>query len=244
MTSRKHLSSDSLRTLAVHAGERPDPASGASAPAIVMSTTFIAEPDATFSVEGMNEDTPFIYTRWGNPTVAQLENKLAALEGAEGCIAFASGMAAVSALFMYSLSAGDQVVVSDVTYAATSEMANELLPRLGVEVIRANLSDLNEVAASVTNRTRLIYAETPCNPLLRLTDIAGLAEIARFVGARLAVDSTFATPFATRPLELGADYVIHSLTKYLGGHGDAIGGALLGRREELCLPEMRHEKVR
>ncbi len=234
MKFQKQVSTNSLRTLAVHAGECPDPASGASAPNIVMSTTFIAEPDATFSVEGMNDDTPFIYTRWGNPTVAQLERKLAALEGAEGCIAFASGMAAVSALFIYTLSAGDQVVVSDVTYAATSEMTNELLPRLGVEVVRANLSDLAELASVVTDRTRLIYVETPCNPLLRLTDIAAVAGIARSVGARLAVDSTFATPFATRPLELGADYVIHSLTKYLGGHGDAIGGALLGKREELA----------
>jgi methionine-gamma-lyase len=228
------VESTSLRTLAVHAGEKPDPVSGASAPNIVMSTTFIAEPDASFSVEGMDADTPFIYTRWGNPTVDQLERKLAALEGAEGCIAFASGMAAVSALFLHTLSSGDRVVVSDVTYAATSEMANELLPRLGVEVVRANLSDLDEVVSLVTPRTRLIYAETPCNPLLRLTDIAAVAEIAHSVGALLAVDSTFATPFATRPLTLGADYVIHSLTKYLGGHGDAIGGALLGRSEELA----------
>jgi len=234
MPTSDRFVSTSLRTLAIHAGEKPDPVSGASAPNIVMSTTYIAEPDATFSVEGMNDDTPFIYTRWGNPTVAQLESKLAALEGAEGCIAFASGMAAVSALFLHSLRAGDQVVVSDVTYATTSEMANELLPRLGVEVIRANLSDLDEVASVVTKRTRLVYAETPCNPLLRLTDIAAVAEIAHAAGARLAVDSTFATPFATRPLELGADYVIHSLTKYLGGHGDAIGGALLGRRDELA----------
>jgi methionine-gamma-lyase len=113
-------------------------------------------------------------------------------------------------------------------------MANELLPRLGVEVVRANLSDLDEVVSLVTPRTRLIYAETPCNPLLRLTDIAAVAEIAHSVGALLAVDSTFATPFASRPLTLGADYVIHSLTKYLGGHGDAIGGALLGRSEELA----------
>jgi methionine-gamma-lyase len=228
------LSSPSLRTLAVHAGEKPDPVSGASAPNIVMSTTFIAQPDASFSVEGLQEDTPFIYTRWGNPTVDQLERKLATLEGAEGCVAFASGMAAVTALFMHTLSSGDRVVVSDVTYAATSEMANELLPRLGVEVVRANLSNLDEVASLVTDRTRLIYAETPCNPLLRLTDIAAVAEIAHSVGAILAVDSTFATPFATRPLSLGADFVVHSLTKYLGGHGDAIGGALLGRSEELA----------
>ena len=223
-----------IQTLAVHAGEAPDPATGASAPNIVMSTTFIAAPDASFSVEGLDEETPFIYTRWGNPTVAQLERKLSALEGAEGCIAFASGMAAISALFLHTLSAGDHLVMSDVAYAAAAEMTNELLPRLGIEVTKANLADLDELRAALTPRTRLVYAETPCNPLLRLTDIAAAAEIAHAVGARFAVDSTFATPLATQPLALGADYVIHSLTKYLGGHGDAVGGALLGPADELA----------
>ena len=223
-----------IRTLAVHAGEEPDAATGASAPNIVMSTTFVAAPDASFSVEGMDEETPFIYTRWGNPTVSQLERKLAALEGAEGCIAFASGMAAISALFLHTLSAGDHLVMSDVAYAAAAEMTNELLPRLGIEVTKANLADLDELRAALTPRTRLVYAETPCNPLLRLTDIAAAAEIAHAVGARFAVDSTFATPLATQPLALGADYVIHSLTKYLGGHGDAVGGALLGPADELA----------
>jgi methionine-gamma-lyase len=223
-----------IQTLAVHAGEEPDPASGASAPNIVMSTTFIAPPDASFSVAGLDEETPFIYTRWGNPTVAQLERKLAVLEGAEGCVAFASGMAAVSALFLHVLSAGDHVVVSDVAYAATAEMTNELLPRFGIEVTKANLADLDELRAAITPRTRLVYAETPGNPLLRLTDIAAVAAVAHAAGARLAVDSTFATPLATQPLAFGADYVVHSLTKYLGGHGDAIGGALLGTADELA----------
>lgn len=223
-----------FRTLAVHAGEEPDPTTGASAPNIVMSTTFIAAPDASFSVEGFDEETPFIYTRWRNPTVAQLERKLAALEGAEGCIAFASGMAAISALFFHTLGAGDHLVMSDVAYAAAVEMANELLPRMGIGVTKVNLSDLDELRAAITPTTRLVYAETPCNPLLRLTDIAAVAQIAHAAGAKLAVDSTFATPVATRPLALGADFVIHSLTKYLGGHGDAIGGALLGPEDELA----------
>ncbi len=131
-----------IRTLAVHAGEEPDPATGASAPNIVMSTTFIAQPDASFSVEGLNEETPYIYTRWGNPTVDQLERKLAALEGAESCIAFASGMAAVSALLLHTLGSGDHVVVSDVTYAATAELTDDLLPRMGIAVSKVNLSDL------------------------------------------------------------------------------------------------------
>lgn len=223
-----------IRTLAVHAGEQPDPSTGASAPNIVMSTTFIAEPDASFSVEGLDEETPFIYTRWGNPTIDQLERKLAALEAAEACIAFSSGMAAVTALFLHTLESGDHVIVSDVCYAATAEMTSDLLPRMGISVTKVNLSDPDELRRAATPRTRLVYAETPCNPLLRLTDIGKVAEIAASAGARLAVDSTFATPVATKPLTLGADYVVHSLTKYLGGHGDAIGGALLGPAGELA----------
>jgi len=222
-----------MRTLAVHAGETPDPATGASAPNIVTSTTFIAAPDSSFSVEGFDDETPYIYSRWGNPTVDQLEKKLAALEGAEACIAFASGMAAISALFLHTLSAGDHLVMSDVAYAAAAEMTNELLPRLGIEVSKVNLSELDELRVALTPRTRLIYGETPCNPLLRLTDIAAVAEIAHAAGAKLAIDSTFATPIATCPLALGADYVVHSLTKYIGGHGDAIGGALRGPAAEL-----------
>jgi methionine-gamma-lyase len=217
-----------LRTKAVHAGERPDPATKAAAPNLVMSTSFIADADASFSVEGLEENAPFFYTRWSNPTVHQLERKLAELEGAEACIAFGSGMAAVTALFFYHLGHGDHLVISDISYAATAELTNDMLPRMGIKVAKVDMSDLDEVGEAVTDETKLVYVETPCNPILRLTDITAVAKIAREAGARLAVDSTFATPIATQPIDLGADYVIHSLTKYLGGHGDAVGGALLG----------------
>ena len=222
-----------IQTQAVHAGEKPDSVTKASSPNLVMSTTFIAEPNASFSVEGLEENAPFVYTRWGNPTVQQLERKLATLEGAECCIAFGSGMAAISALLLHKLSCGDHLLVSDIAYAGTSELTNELIPRMGIQVTKVNMSDLEAVRSAITLRTKLIFVETPCNPLLRLTDIAAISEIAKSVGAKLAVDSTFATPIATQPLMLGADYVIHSLTKYIGGHGDAIGGALLGPAEDL-----------
>jgi methionine-gamma-lyase len=198
-----------------------------------MSTTFIADPEVSFSVEGLTEDTPFFYTRWSNPTVDQLERKLSALEQAEACMAFASGMAAVSSLLLHILSAGDHLVISDVAYAATSEITNEIIPELGIRVTKVNMSNLDEVRAAVTPGTKLVYIETPCNPILRLTDIAAAAKIAHEAGAPLAVDSTFATPIATQPLTLGADYVIHSLTKYICGHGDALGGAILGRSEDI-----------
>ncbi|MDR3710633.1 MAG: aminotransferase class I/II-fold pyridoxal phosphate-dependent enzyme [Capsulimonadaceae bacterium] len=227
-------SAHGIQTTAVHAAEPPDPVTYASSPNLVMSTTFVADADATFSVEGLADDSPYFYTRWGNPTIDQLERKLRALEQAEGCIAFASGMAAVTAVFLSSLEAGDHVVLSDVTYAATAELAGDLLTGFGIKVTKVDASDLTAVEAAMTDRTKLVYIETPCNPLLRLTDIQAIAGIAHRVNAKLAVDSTFATPVATRPIALGADYVVHSLTKYIGGHGDALGGAVLGSAGDLA----------
>ncbi|MDR0613820.1 MAG: PLP-dependent aspartate aminotransferase family protein [Dysgonamonadaceae bacterium] len=222
------------QTKAIHAGEFPNPATGASAPDIVMSTTFITRADAAFSVEGMDENAGWIYTRWGNPTIRQLEEKLAALEEAETAVAFSSGMGAITALLFHLLRAGDHAVVGDVAYAALSELTNELIPALNIEITKVDTSDPEAVQAALKPNTRLVYVETPCNPLLRLTDIAAVAEIAHSAGAKLAVDSTFATPVATKPLLLGADFVIHSLTKYACGHGDALGGAVLGSKAELA----------
>jgi methionine-gamma-lyase len=221
------------QTKAIHAGEFPDPVTKASAPNIVMSTTFVTEADTGFSVEGMDESDAWIYTRWRNPTIRQLEEKLAAIEETETAIAFSSGMGAIVALLFHLLKSGDHAVISDVAYAALSEITNELIPELGIEITKVNTSDINAVSAAIKANTKLIYIETPCNPILRLTDIAAVATVAHEAGAKLAVDSTFATPMATRPLQLGADFVIHSLTKYLGGHGDALGGVLLGDKSDL-----------
>ncbi len=227
-------SSWNVDTLAVHAGEVPDPATKASSPNLVMSSTFLADPEASFSAEGSHGEDAYFYTRWANPTVTQLEKKLAALENAESAMAFASGMAAVNALFFHCLKPGDHLLLGDVVYAAVSETANDLLAELSIAVTRVDTSDLDAVRTGIRDNTRLVYIESPCNPILRLTDISAVAEIAHEAGARLAVDSTFATPVATRPIELGADFVVHSLTKYLGGHGDAVGGALLGPSEDLA----------
>jgi methionine-gamma-lyase len=223
-----------LQTLAVHAGEGPDPTTRASAPNLVMSTTFLIDPDIAFSAEELEPDAPFVYTRWGNPTVRQLEEKLAALEGAEAALALASGMAAVSALITHTLRPGDHLIMSDVAYAGASELVNDIVTRGGVEVSRVDLTDLPALEAALRPATRLVYAETPANPILRLTDVAAVAEVVHAHGARFVVDSTFATPVALRPVELGADYVLHSLTKYIGGHGDAVGGALLGPEQDIA----------
>jgi methionine-gamma-lyase len=233
MSNNKNNSFTGEQTKAIHAGETPDAVSGASAPNLVMSTTFVVDADAGFSVESMEENDTYVYTRWGNPTVHQLEEKLAVLENAETAVAFASGMGAISALLFHLLKAGDHAVISDVAYAALSEITNEMIPALGIAITKVNTSDPEAVQNAMRPNTRLVYIETPCNPLLRLTDIAAVAGIACRSGAKLAVDSTFATPVATRPLELGAHFVIHSLTKYLGGHGDALGGVILGKKEDL-----------
>ncbi|MEM8486429.1 MAG: PLP-dependent aspartate aminotransferase family protein [Bacteroidota bacterium] len=223
-----------IQTRAVHAGEQPDPSTGASSPNIVMSSTFVAGTDASFSIEGNDADAPFLYSRWANPTVAQLEQKLADLEGAEACVAFASGMGAIAGLMLHCLKAGDHLVMSDVAYAGASELTNDLIPRLGISVTKVDMSDLSNVEAALQPNTRLVYIESPCNPIMRLTDIASVAALCKASGAELAVDSTFASPIATQPIALGADYVIHSLTKYIGGHGDALGGAVLGASKTLA----------
>lgn len=223
-----------IRTRAIHAGEGPDPVTGASAPNIAMSTTFVLnEAGGSFSALNLSEDAPFIYTRWNNPTVYQLERKLADLEGGECAVAFSTGMAASVALFFHLLKAGDHLVVSDVAYAGVAEVVRDTLVKLGVNVTPADLSDLDDLRQALRPETKLVWAETPANPILRLTDIAAVAEVVHAAGAALAVDSTFATPVATRPLKLGADYVVHSLTKYIGGHGDALGGAVVGKTERM-----------
>jgi methionine-gamma-lyase len=214
--------------LAIHAGEAPDDQTGASSPNIVMSTTFKTQDAAAFSIKDFDGDMPYIYTRWGNPTVQQLQEKLRVLEGAESCLAFASGMAATSALLLGYLSPGDHLIVSDVQYAGSAELVRHTLPRFGIEVTPVDTSNSANIANAVQARTKLVFIETPINPILRLADIEAIAAVCRANDVRLAVDSTFASPVVTRPIELGADFVVHSLTKYIGGHGDALGGALLG----------------
>lgn len=224
-----------VQTRAVHAGEGPDQVTGASSPNLVMSTTFVLdEAGGSFSGLCSGGDERYVYSRWANPTVHQLEAKLASLEGAEAAVAFSTGLGAATALLFHLLAEGEHMVVSDVAYAGLAELVRDTLTRLGVEVTPADLSDLEDLRRALRPKTRLVWAETPANPILRLTDIRAVAEIAHGSGAALVVDSTFATPIATRPIELGADYVLHSLTKYIGGHGDALGGAILGRAEPLA----------
>jgi methionine-gamma-lyase len=218
------------QTNAIHAGEAPDRNTGASTPNIVMSSTYVVDEPISFSVNNMNEDTPYIYSRWSNPTNRQLEAKLCVLENAEQCLTFASGMAASSGILFSQLQSGDHIVISNTNYPGTAEIARDLLPKNGIEVTPVDTTDFSKIEMAIQSNTKIIWVETPSNPLLRITDIEAAADLAHKNNAILVVDSTFASPVATRPLALGADLVLHSLTKYIGGHGDALGGAVLGSR--------------
>jgi len=222
-------------TLAVHGGIQQDPVTGAIGPNIATSTNFAAEYGTVgFSAEGtVEEAVPFAYAREGHPNAAELEHKLALLEGAPAAVVFSTGIAAISGLILQLLEPGDHLLVSDISYAGTAEFTRGFLRRKGISVTVADMSDLDDVKAALRPGTRLVYAETPCNPVLKLADIAELAQLAHEHGAKLCIDGTFATPAVTRPLELGADFVVYSLTKYMGGHGDALGGAVLGDAEAI-----------
>ncbi len=228
--SDKNITSKGIKTQAIHAGESPDTDTGASTPNLVMSSTFVVDEEVSFSANNLTEETPFVYTRWSNPTTQQLEQKLAVLEQAEACIAFASGMAASAAVLLNHLSSADHLIISNTNYPGTAEFARDTLTRFGVEVTPVDTSELDKVEQAIRDNTRMIWIETPSNPLLRISDISAISTIARQQKALLVVDSTFATPIATRPITLGADLVVHSLTKYIGGHGDAMGGSVCGKQ--------------
>jgi methionine-gamma-lyase len=234
-------------TDAVHAGERPDPTTGAVDPPIVQATTF-THPSAAESarvVEALQagERDGYLYTRWGNPTIRALEEKLAALEGGEAALATASGMAAISTAILSVVQTGDHVVAARQLYSATYNLLAKVLPRFGVETTFVDPTDLGAFAGALRANTKLIYIETPSNPLLEITDIAGVVKLAEGAGVLTMIDNTFATPYNQRPLELGIDVVLHATTKYLSGHGDAMGGAVIGRREFIdhALMEMHRD---
>lgn len=227
---------DCMATMAVHAGEDADPVTGALSPNIAMSAAFKLPGfgGKLFDALTMESyDPPFAYGRWCNPTDRALEKKAAALEGGEAAIAFSTGMAAVAALLFTFLKSGDHIVASDVCYAGTQELIGRHLPRFGVSVSLIDSSRNDQISGAIRENTRMIYVETPANPILRLTDIAGTAEIAKKAGIPMAVDSTWAGPCIQRPIDLGARFVIHSVTKYLNGHGDALGGLIIGNKKDV-----------
>ncbi len=215
-------------TRAVHAGLTPDPYTGGVVPAIHQATTYVQSAPGDFVEE-------YDYSRSANPTRTALETALGELEGGSGT-AFASGMAAEHALITAHCDAGDHVVIPDDLYGGTYRLIDKVLARWGLRYTMVDQRDLDAVAAAVTPQTKLVWVETPTNPTLKVIDIAGV--VARAGDALVAVDNTFATPVNQRPLELGAGAVVHSTTKYLGGHSDAVGGAVIVADPAL------HEQVR
>jgi cystathionine gamma-synthase len=220
-----------LDTLAVHAGQPPDPATGAVNVPIYATSTY-AQDDVGRLRTGLGAG--YDYSRSGNPTRTALEECLAALEGGTRALAFASGMAAEDTLLRAVLQPGDHVVIPDDAYGGTYRLFARVLDRWGVTFTPAPVDDPDVIRAATTEKTRVVWLETPTNPLLTVADIAAAAEVARASAALLVVDSTFATPALQRPLELGADVVLHSTTKYLGGHSDVVGGALVVREDDLA----------
>lgn len=210
-----------LETLAVHAGNAVDPATGSVVPPIYLSTTFEREPDGGYRAG-------HVYTRSSNPNRKALEGAVAQLEGGAEALAFASGSAATHAVFQ-ALAPGDHVVAPHDAYYGTLRQLREVFAGWRLELDVVDMTDLHAVRRSLRPTTKVVWVETPSNPLLRVVDIARLAELAHSVGARCVVDNTWATPVLQRPFELGADVIMHSTTKYLGGHSDLLGGALVVR---------------
>ncbi len=213
-----------FRTRAIHVGQERDEATGAVVPPIHVASTFVQNE--------AGEWREFDYSRSGNPTRKNLETTLASLEGGCGALAFGSGMAA-TACVIASLSAGDHVVAAQDLYGGTYRLLHKVTDRAGIKFTHVDTTNAANVAAAITPATRLVWIESPGNPLMSITDIAACGDIAHQHGALLAVDSTFATPVLTRPLELGADVVMHSATKYFGGHSDLVGGVLVVRDQTL-----------
>ncbi|MEK8172347.1 cystathionine gamma-synthase [Streptomyces sp. M19] len=210
----------SFETLAIHAGQEADPLTGAVVPPIYQVSTYKQD-----GVGGLRNG--YEYSRSANPTRTALEENLAALEGGRRGLAFASGLAAEDCLLRTLLVPGDHVVIPNDAYGGTFRLFSKVVERWGVTWTAADTSDIAAVRAALTPRTKVIWVETPSNPLLGITDIAAVADVARTAGARLVVDNTFASPYLQQPLALGADVVVHSTTKYMGGHSDVVGGALV-----------------
>lgn len=217
----------SFGTLAIHAGVEPEPVTGAIMTPIFQTSTYVQP------AVGEPRNGSYDYGRTANPTREALEANIAALEGGSHGIAFASGLAAIEAI-VKRLSAGDHVVSEENTYGGTTRMFNHVLSRLGIEFTYVDSRDTQAVGDAIRAETKLVHVETPTNPMMRLCDIGAIADLAHDAGALLSVDNTFASPYNQRPLELGADFTLHSSTKYVNGHSDLIGGLVAVKDEALA----------
>ena len=223
-----------FETLAIHAGQEPDPATGAVITPIYQTSTF--------AQEAVGQHKGYEYSRTDNPTRTALQRALAALEGASWGLCYASGLAATQNVW-YLLSPGEHVILSDDVYGGTYRLATSVMERYRIGCSLVDLSDLDAVRAAIRPSTRMIWVETPTNPFLKIVDIAAIARLLEGTSIRLVVDNTFASPYLQQPLSFGADLVIHSTTKYLGGHSDVVGGAVLGTDPEILAALRFHQNA-
>jgi len=219
-----NIKTNHIETIAIHAGKEIDPTTSAVMPPIHLSTTFERHADGTYP-------KGYTYTRAENPTRQALENALCALEGGQCAATFSSGMAAIMSVFQ-ALQTGDHVLLPDDIYFGTGHLVNEVFARWGLQFTTVDMTDLDKVRAATQPNTTLIWIETPSNPLLKITDVSAVAEIAHSIDATCACDATWPSPILQRTLDLGADLAIHSTTKYLGGHSDLLGGAVIARTHD------------
>jgi methionine-gamma-lyase len=220
-------------TRAIHQGYDPQSAQGAIVPPVYMTSTFAFESAAQGAEMFAGERPGHFYSRISNPTLDLLERRLADLEGAEAGLAFASGMGAITSVLWTLLGQGDEIIVDKTLYGCTFAFMRSGLTKFGVAVRYVDMQNPEALARAISPQTRVVYFETPANPNMRLVDIAAISAIARARGAKTVVDNTYATPYLTRPVELGADIVVHSATKYLGGHGDLVAGLAVGSAADM-----------
>ena len=221
-----------LQTLAIHAGDVGDPHTGALETPVHLSSVFVPGGAKEHAEVFAGQRDSYLYARWGNPTNDALQERMAALEGGEAALATASGMAAITTGILTAVQGqGDHIVAARTTYSSTHHIFAEILPRFGIETTFVDATRMEEVEGALRDNTRLLFLETPCNPTLQISDLEAAAALGKQHGVTTMVDNTFATPALQRPLLLGMDVVVHSATKYLGGHGDVVAGILVGGGE-------------
>jgi cystathionine gamma-lyase len=233
MSSEKSSESWGRSTRSVHGGELSKDCHGAVTTPIFQTSTFFFPTDDPVTWEGKVPEGSYIYSRWGNPTIAAVESKLASLENSQSAVVFSSGMAAISSTLLAMLKKGDRLISIEDLYGGTFSLMRDELPRLGVEVRLVNTTDVEAMERELKKGAGAVYLESPTNPLLKLVDLKAVVEMAHSVGAKVIIDSTFATPINQTPIDLGVDIVVHSATKYLNGHSDLIAGAVAGSKEDM-----------
>lgn len=233
MSKKDNGKKQGFSTRAIHAGYKPTSHNGALNPPVYLNATYTFDSIAEGQQRFAGETAGYVYARVGNPTQTVLEKRLATLEGGEAAVAVASGIGAITALLWTFIKSGDEIIADKTLYGCTFAFMEHGLSRFGIKVNFVDLTETDALAAAMTSKTRFVFFETPTNPNMRIINIQEVTELAHAHGARVIVDNTYATPYLQRPLECGADFVVHSMTKYLSGHGDLIAGAIIGSADDM-----------